>query len=48
MKYQSSSARSKVFLNIERFEIGQSYVTAKVRIDTATKLILTYKVAGLE
>lgn len=31
MKYQSSSARSKVFLNIERFEIGQSYVTAKVQ-----------------
>ena len=28
---ESSSARSKVFLNIERFEIGQSYVTAKVQ-----------------
>jgi hypothetical protein len=25
---ESSLARSKVFLNIERFEIGQSYVTA--------------------
>jgi len=28
---ESSSARCKVFLNIERFEIGQSYVTAKVQ-----------------
>lgn len=28
---ESSLARSKVFLNIERFEIGQSYVTAKVQ-----------------
>jgi len=32
MKYlKSSLARRKVFLNIERFEIGQSYVTAKVQ-----------------
>ena len=28
---ESSSARTKVFLNIERFEIGQSYVTTKVQ-----------------
>ncbi|MGB6673058.1 MAG: hypothetical protein WBE34_11535 [Candidatus Nitrosopolaris sp.] len=28
---ESSLARSKVFLNIERFEIGQSYVTARVQ-----------------
>ena len=28
---ESSLARSKVFLNIERFKIGQSYVTAKVQ-----------------
>ncbi|MDQ6667920.1 MAG: hypothetical protein M3Y53_06805 [Thermoproteota archaeon] len=28
---ESSSARCNVFLNIERFEIGQSYVTAKVQ-----------------
>ena len=28
---ESSLARCKVFLNIERFEIGQSYVTAKVQ-----------------
>lgn len=28
---ESSLARSKVFLNIERFEIGQGYVTAKVQ-----------------
>lgn len=28
---ESSLASSKVFLNIERFEIGQSYVTAKVQ-----------------
>ena len=28
---ESSLARSKVFLNIERFEIGQSYFTAKVQ-----------------
>ena len=27
---ESSSAIAKVFLNIEQFEIGQSYVTAKV------------------
>jgi hypothetical protein len=27
----NSSVRSRVMLNIERFEIGQSYVTAKVR-----------------
>jgi hypothetical protein len=27
---ESSSAIAKVFLNIERFEIGQSYVTAKI------------------
>ena len=27
----NSSARSRVMLNIERFEIGQSYVTAKVQ-----------------
>lgn len=28
---ESSLASSKVFLNIERFEIGQSHVTAKVQ-----------------
>ena len=28
---KSASAKSRAMLNIERFEIGQSYVTAKIR-----------------
>ena len=45
---KNSPVQSHVMLNIERFEIGQSYVTAKYKIDMERRLRLTYKVVDLE
>ena len=45
---ESTVIKSRVLLNIERFEIGQSYVTAKVKIDMATRLQSIYRSVGQE
>ena len=45
---RNSFVYSRVMLNIERFKLGQSYVTAKVQNRMARMSLLTYKELGWE